>query len=251
MTALLVEQVSKAFGGLTVLDDVAMHVDAGGLTGLIGPNGAGKSTLFAVISGYIAPDAGTVRFDDREIVGLPVEERAGAGIGRTFQIPRPFGHLSVRQNLAAGAPRQGGERLINVFFRPGRVRRRETEVTDKVDEIVSFLRLEGVADTPAMKLSGGQRKLLELGRALMTEPRFLMLDEPFAGVNARLIDDLAARIADLNARGIGCLVVEHNIQALSRLVGDLYVMDWGQILAHGPPEQVLADPKVQNAYIGG
>ncbi len=251
MSGLAVEGVSKSFGGLQVLDGVTMSVGSDELAGLIGPNGAGKSTLFAVISGYQPADRGRVSFEGREIDGLSVEERACSGIGRTFQIPRPFGHLNVRQNLAAAAPDQEGERLTSVFLRPGRVAAREREVAEQVADTIAFLRLEAVAETPAMKLSGGQKKLLELGRALMTEPRFLLLDEPFAGVNPRLIDDLADRIATLNEKGIGCLVVEHNIQALSRLVGRMFVMDWGRILAEGAPADVLADPAVQDAYIGG
>lgn len=251
MSALVIEGVTKTFGGLQVLDHVTMTVEAGTLAGLIGPNGAGKSTLFAVVSGYQPADGGTVSFDGRDLAGYAVEARARAGIGRTFQIPRPFGHLTVRQNLAAAAPNQDGERLVNVFLRPRRVCVREQEVVARVEETIGFLRLEAVADTPAMKLSGGQKKLLELGRALMTEPRFLLLDEPFAGVNPRLIEDLAGRIAELNARDIGCLVVEHNIQALSKLVRRMFVMDWGRILAQGEPEEVLADPAVQDAYIGG
>lgn len=251
MTGLVIDGVTKTFGGLQVLDHVTMTVEAGALAGLIGPNGAGKSTLFAVVSGYQPADSGTVSFDGRDLAGYAVEARARTGIGRTFQIPRPFGHLTVQQNLAVAAPDQDGEQLVNVFLRPGRVAAREQEVAARVEEIIAFLRLEAVADTPAMKLSGGQKKLLELGRALMTEPRFLLLDEPFAGVNPRLIDDLAERIAELNARDIGCLVVEHNIQALSKLVRRMFVMDWGRILAQGEPQEVLADPAVQDAYIGG
>ncbi len=246
-----ISNLSKSFGGLTVLDQLTLNVATTELAGLIGPNGAGKSTLFAVISGFESPDQGGIRFAGRDLTHLSAPARARLGLSRTFQVPRPFAHLTVRQNLAAAALGQSGERLLGVFLRPGQVRRQEAAIGHRVAELLDFLTLDRVAEQRAGELSGGQRKLLELGRALMTEPRLLLLDEPFAGVNPTLIEVIADRIRALHRRGIGVLVVEHNLQALQSLVGRMIVMDWGRILADDRPEVVLSDPTVQDAYIGG
>jgi branched-chain amino acid transport system ATP-binding protein len=251
VTGLEVFGLGKAFDGLRVVEDVSIAVAGDELAGLIGPNGAGKSTLFALITGFEDADEGEVRFFGELLNNLPPERRARKGLARTFQIPRPFSHLTVRQNLAVAAPDQSGEHLLAVFARPGKVRREEAAIARRVEEVLAFLELDRVAETPGRQLSGGQRKLLEIGRVLMTAPRFLLLDEPFAGVNPRLIEVIADKIRALNAEGIGCLVVEHNIQALARLVGRLFVMDWGRILAEGAPGEVLARPEVRDAYIGG
>jgi branched-chain amino acid transport system ATP-binding protein len=243
--------LSKSFDGLRVVENVWLTVASDELCGLIGPNGAGKSTLFALITGFEEADHGEVRFFGERLDGLPPERRARRGLARTFQVPRPFSHLSVRQNLAVAAPAQSGEHLFAVFARPGKVRREEAAIAERVEEVLAFLELHPVAEMPGRQLSGGQRKLLEIGRVLMTEPKFLLLDEPFAGVNPRLIEVIADKIRTLNAGGIGCLVVEHNIQALARLAHRLFVMDWGRVLAEGAPDEVLARPEVREAYIGG
>ncbi|WP_298956743.1 ABC transporter ATP-binding protein [uncultured Methylobacterium sp.] len=248
---LAIRNIRVAFGGFQALDGVTLSMGPGDLVGLIGPNGAGKSTLFSVVSGFIAPDAGEVRFGDAALDGLSPSARARTGLLRTFQVPREFAHLSVRDNLRAAAPGQVGEGLIGLFFRPGEVARQERAVTAKADEIIAFLKLDRVADVPAGRLSGGQKKLLELGRALMVEPRTILLDEPFAGVNPVLIAEIVERIRELNARGIGFLVIEHDLQALTRLVPVLHVMDRGRILASGDPGSVLDDPGVRAAYLGG
>lgn len=249
--SLRIVRVSKAFGGFVALDDVSIEVPMGALYGLIGPNGAGKSTLFAVISGFQAADRGDVLFDGGSLAGLDVPARVRIGLGRTFQVPREFRHLTVRENLMVAAPNQAGETLVNVSLRPARIRNQEVRIAARVDELLVFLALERVAETPAGKLSGGQKKLLELGRVLMVEPRMMLLDEPFAGVNPVLVAEISERIRALNARGIGFLVVEHNLQALGALAAHLYVMDRGRILAGGPPAEVLADAAVREAYMGG
>ncbi|RVU15313.1 ABC transporter ATP-binding protein [Methylobacterium oryzihabitans] len=248
---LAIRNIRVAFGGFQALDGVTLSMAAGDLVGLIGPNGAGKSTLFSVVSGFIAPDSGEVRFGDAPLDGLSPSARARTGLLRTFQVPREFSHLSVRDNLRAAAPGQVGEGLVGLFFRPGEVARQERAVTEKADAIIAFLKLDRVADVPAGRLSGGQKKLLELGRALMVEPRTILLDEPFAGVNPVLIAEIVERIRELNARGIGFLVIEHDLQALTRLVPVLHVMDRGRILASGDPAAVLDDPGVRAAYLGG
>jgi branched-chain amino acid transport system ATP-binding protein len=249
--SLAVRHVSKAFGGFHALDDVSLELDAGALFGVIGPNGAGKSTLFAVISGFLPADAGEILLDGRNIAGLASYTRAHAGMVRTFQVPREFSHLTVRENLQVAAPGQTGENLIKLFTRPGQIRRDEARIEEQVRDTLAFLRLTEVADVPAGRLSGGQKKLLELGRALMVSPKLILLDEPFAGVNPVLIATLAERIRELNARGIGFLIIEHDLAALTRLVPQLAVMDRGRIIARGAPGKVLEDPLVREAYLGG
>lgn len=243
--------ISKRYGGFQALDAVSFRVETGGLFGLIGPNGAGKSTLFSVLSGFLAPDSGSVRLDERAVDAMAAPARARAGMVRTFQVPRDFHHLTVRENLMAAAPNQVGESLAGLFFRPAQVRRQEAEIAVRVEATMAFLRLARVADQPAGKLSGGQKKLLELGRALMVEPRLILLDEPFAGVNPVLIGEIMERIGELHGRGIGFLVIEHDLEALTRLVPRLAVMDRGRILAEGEPGAVLDDPLVRDAYLGG
>ncbi|WP_046862001.1 ABC transporter ATP-binding protein [Microvirga massiliensis] len=249
--SLEVRDVTKSFGGFRALDNVCLKVETGALFGLIGPNGAGKSTLFSVISGFLPADAGQILMDGQPIDSQPPPERARAGMVRTFQVPREFRHLTVRENLMAAAPDQTGESLIGLFFRPGQVRREETAIAERVEGTIRFLKLTAVANEPSGKLSGGQKKLLELGRALMVEPRLILLDEPFAGVNPVLIGEIMDRIAELNSRGIGFLVIEHDLEALTRLVPRLAVMDRGKVLAEGPPDAVLDNPLVREAYLGG
>lgn len=249
--SLEVRNISKSYGGFRALDGVRLKVDTGSLFGVIGPNGAGKSTLFSVISGFVPADEGQVLLDGKPIDGLNPPARARAGMVRTFQVPREFRHLTVRENLMAAAPNQTGEDLLGLFFRPGRVREEEEAIAERVNLTISFLKLTKVADQPSGKLSGGQKKLLELGRALMVEPRLILLDEPFAGVNPVLIGEIMERIAELNAQGIGFIVIEHDLEALTRLVPRLAVMDRGKVIAEGAPQAVLDDPLVREAYLGG
>ena len=239
------------YGDFTVLDDVSMEMSLAGLHGMIGPNGAGKSTFFAVLSGFIRQNAGRIAFGGTALEHLSPDERARTGFGRTFQIPREFKHLSVRDNLKVGARQQPGESLRHLFCAPAAVRAAEREIAARVDATLAFLKLERVADALAGGLSGGQKKLLELGRILMSEPKFILLDEPYAGVNPVLIEELSQRIRELNAQGIGFLIIEHNLEALNRLVDDLYVLDRGRLIAHGRPDEVLAEESVRAAYIGG
>jgi branched-chain amino acid transport system ATP-binding protein len=249
--SLSLRNITKALGGLVVVDDVSFSVPFHSLNGIIGPNGAGKSTLFAVISGFQDSDAGHIEFAGEPLDRLSAEKRARRGLARTFQVPRPFAHLTVRENLAVGALNQPGERLFNVFFRGGQVRAKERRTLERADAVLEFLRLGPVALQPAGRLSGGQRKLLELGRALMMEPKFVLLDEPFAGVNPVLVEGISERIREANDRGVGFLIVEHNLSSLARLVGRLLVMDRGRLIADGAPDEVLDDKMVQEAYMGG
>lgn len=248
---LIISGIEKSFGGVHVLCGVSLNAPVGGLSGIIGPNGAGKSTLFSIITGFQSCDTGTVLFANRDITGLSVVDRVRLGIGRTFQVPREFASLTVRENLMAAAPGQKGESLFHSFLRPGGVRDQESAIRARTDEWLKFLNLGRVADTPAALLSGGQRKLLELGRVLMLEPKMILLDEPFAGVNPVLIGEISGRIRDLSRGGIGFLIVEHNLASLSALVDHMFVIDRGRLLAEGAPSAVLRDPIVRDAYMGG
>jgi branched-chain amino acid transport system ATP-binding protein len=178
-------------------------------------------------------------------------DRARAGMVRTFQVPREFRHLTVRENLWAAAPEQPGERLINLLIRRTRVFERERDIRSQAEGVLDFLRLGKVADVPAGRLSGGQKKLLELGRVLMLEPKIVLLDEPFAGVNAVLIAELIDRIKELHKNGIGFLIIEHDLEALRGLVTEMHVLDRGSLIASGSPETVLSDARVTEAYLGG
>jgi branched-chain amino acid transport system ATP-binding protein len=248
---LSVAGLTKSYGALRVTDGVSFEMPADGLVGIIGPNGAGKSTLFSLLTGFQAADGGEIRFQGQVITRTSAIGRARAGLVRTFQVPREFTHLTVRENLMAAAPGQPGESLARLFLRPGAVRAREAAVAQEADAMLAFLRLEHVASIPAGRLSGGQKKLVELGRALMTGARTVLLDEPFAGVNPVLITEIASRIRELNAKGVGFLIIEHDLGALAKLVDVFHVMDRGKIIASGAPATVLADPAVREAYLGG
>jgi branched-chain amino acid transport system ATP-binding protein len=248
---LTVTNLTKSYGALRVTDGVSFDMPANGLVGIIGPNGAGKSTLFSLLTGFQSADGGEIRFRGHPITRASAIDRARAGLVRTFQVPREFTHLTVRENLMAAMPAQPGESLLRLFLRPAAVRAREAEVAREADAMLAFLRLEHVASVPAGRLSGGQKKLVELGRALMTGARTVLLDEPFAGVNPVLITEIASRIRELNAKGVGFLIIEHDLGALARLVDVFHVMDRGKVIASGAPAAVLADPAVREAYLGG
>ncbi|MCA3601735.1 MAG: ABC transporter ATP-binding protein [Methylobacterium sp.] len=243
--------VSVRFGGFRAVDGVSLAIEPGTLTGIIGPNGAGKSTLFSMVTGFLQHGEGTVLLGDAELSRDAPFDRARRGMVRTFQVPREFAHLTVRENLMAAAPGQSGENLIDLFFRPGKVRAEEEAIRREAEETIDFLKLRAVADAAAGRLSGGQKKLLELGRVLMTKPKLILLDEPFAGVNPVLIEELSGHIRALNRRGIGFVIIEHDLSALSRLVSMLHVMDQGRLMASGTPAEVLARKDVREAYLGG
>jgi branched-chain amino acid transport system ATP-binding protein len=246
-----IESLTMAYGGLKVVDNLSFTMPADDIVGVIGPNGAGKSTMFSIVTGFLVADAGDVRFRGETVTALSPVARAKSGMVRTFQVPREFSHLTVRENLLAAAPSQSGERLLDLFFRPSRVSSEEALLAKRVDALLEFLKLGKVAATPAGRLSGGQKKLLELGRALMTGAKLILLDEPFAGVNPVLIEEISQRILELNADGVGFLIIEHDLGALTRIVSTLHVMDRGRLIASGRPAEVLKDPVVREAYLGG
>ncbi|QEI07603.1 ABC transporter ATP-binding protein [Pigmentiphaga aceris] len=243
--------ITRRFGGFTAVDKVSVSLGKQEILGIAGTNGAGKSTLFAAIAGQQGSDGGSIMFDGHDITKLPPYKRAHLGLVRTFQIPREFKSLTVHENLLAAAPNLRGERLLSSFFRTSSLVRNEHELSEKADKILEFLNLKRVRDTMAGGLSGGQKKLVELGRVLMLDPKCILLDEPFAGVNPVLIDELCARVRELHAQGISFIVIEHHLQALQALAGRMIVMDRGAILAEGDPRAVMNDPRVQEAYMGG
>jgi branched-chain amino acid transport system ATP-binding protein len=253
MTALLeVQELVKRFGGLTVLNRCSFQVRRGTITGLIGPNGAGKTTLFNVLTGFYKPDGGWVRFHDQDITGLAPHRIFQRRICRTFQIPREFRDMTVLENLMLIPSGQLGERLWFPWFRPTLVRQQEAKVRDKALEVLSAVRLFGLRDEYARNLSGGQKKLLELARTMMADPELLLLDEPGAGVNPTLMDELAEYILHLSRdRGVTILVIEHDMDLVMRLCDPVIVLAEGRPLVEGPFEMVAKDPRVIAAYLGG
>ena len=243
--------VSKHFGGVKAVDDVSFRIERGSIVGLIGPNGAGKTTMFDLIAGSQRPSGGRIQLNGRALERLKAEHRIGCGLGRTFQIPRPFGEMTVLENLLLSAQRQIGERILPNWFGSARVARQERTHLAAARTLLDFLTLAALADEPARILSGGQRKLLELARVLMAEPEIILLDEPAAGVNPALLDTIIARIGEINRRGITFLIIEHNMDVVARLCAKVVVMAGGRLLREGAPDQVAQDPRVIDAYLGG
>ncbi len=247
-----VNRVSKRFGGLWAVRDCSLRVEEGSITGLIGPNGAGKTTLFHLISGFYRPDGGKVLFRGRDITGWPPYRLYHLGLYRTFQIPRIFGEMTVLENLMVVPKYQVGERVWNPLFRPFLVRRQEDEIRGKAEEVLEFVGLRHLRNEPAKSLSGGQKKLLELARALMADPVMVLLDEPGAGVNPTLMRKLAQRIRELVTEwGITVFLIEHDMDLVMNLCNPVIVMSGGKVLTMGSPAEVRENPQVIEAYLGG
>jgi len=247
-----VEGVVKRFGGVRAVDGASLAVAEGSITALIGPNGAGKTTLFNVLTGFHRGDGGSVRFAGEEVLGRPAYAIARRGMVRTFQITKALAAMPVLDNMMLAAPEQPGERFRNLFLRPRAVRAREREVRTDALELLEVFDLAEHAGAYAGTLSGGQRKLLELARALMARPRLLMLDEPMAGINPtlgrRLLDHMQALRRD---RGMTFLFVEHDMEVVMNHSDTVVVMAEGRVIATGPPQQVRGDRDVIDAYLGG
>lgn len=246
-----IDDVTKTFGGLTAVDGASFTVEEGSITGLIGPNGAGKSTLFNCITGFHAIDSGRVLHRGEEIQDLSPDGIARRGVGRTFQTPKTFRGMSVRENLAFAATGQTGENALGVFLQSGTVDAEEDAIQDRVDDTLEFLALDHLGDEYASGLSGGQRKLLELGRVLMMEPDILLLDEPLAGVNPALGEELLDRLNELNDRGRTILFIEHDMDVVMTHCDRVVVLHNGSTLATGSPSLVQEDERVAEAYLGG
>jgi len=247
---LTVTGISKRFGGVEALAGCTLSVGEGTITGLIGPNGAGKTTLFNVISGLTPADSGQIRLGADRLDGLPAHAIARRGVGRTFQIPRPLGRMTVLENMLVYAHDQPGEKLAHVFAAPTRMRTVEQRLRERAHAILESMELGHLAAARAETLSGGQKKLLELARTLMSDPRIILLDEPGAGVNPTLMGSLVEAIRDLRAAGRTFLVIEHDMDLVTELCDPVVVMAQGHKLAEGPFAEVRRDPRVLEAYLG-
>jgi branched-chain amino acid transport system ATP-binding protein len=240
----------RSYYGIHALRGVDLAVDAGRITGLIGPNGAGKTTLFNCVSGLVPPDSGVVLFERCDITGWRPDRITGAGLVRTFQIARGFPRLSVMENLLLYGGNQPGERLSHAVLASATARRREAELRERAIAIAARLNLTRVLYDRAADLSGGQKKLLEIGRALMAEPKLLLLDEPVAGVNPSLAREIGEHLRRLVAEGISVLLIEHHMDTIASLCDPVIVMAEGRRLRQGSFADLAEDPVVQEAYMG-
>jgi len=250
---LSVRDLRKRFGGITAVDGVSFDVAPGTMTGLIGPNGAGKSTTFNLITGIHRPDAGRIHFGGRDITGRRPNEVATRGLVRTFQIARELAEMTVLENVVLAPQGQRGEALWRAVLPGARrgVMADEHELREEAWETLEFFELDHLAEEYAGSLSGGQRKLLELARVMMADPRMILLDEPLAGVNPTLERRLLERLADLRDEGHTFLLVEHDMDVIMNHCDPVIVMHQGRVLAEGSPEAVRDDERVLEAYLGG
>ncbi|WP_417583760.1 ABC transporter ATP-binding protein [Pelagibacterium sp.] len=247
-----VRSVSKRFGGLLAVSNCSLEVERGSITGLIGPNGAGKSTLFNMVAGNFAPTSGQIIFDGQDITGLKPHQLFGRGMLRTFQIAHEFSQMTALENLMMVPGDQPGESLANLWFKPGKSAARETEVRQKALDVIDFLKLGHVKNELAGNLSGGQKKLLELGRTMMVDAKIVLLDEVAAGVNKTLLNDLAGNIERMNKElGYTFFVIEHDMDLIARLCDPVIVMAQGEVIAKGNMEELRANPMIVEAYFGG
>ena len=248
---IVVENLHKRFGGVHAVNDASLHIKKGSITGLIGPNGAGKTTLFNVIAGHHSPTSGRITLDGEDITGLKPHELFGKGLLRTFQLAHEFSSLTVRENLMMVPPNQAGESLMNTWFRKDLVRADEQRVREKADEVIDFLEIGHVADELAGNLSGGQKKLLELGRTMMVDPKIVFLDGVGAGVNRTLLYKIGDAIKKLNQeRGYTFCLIEHDMDFIARLCDPVICMAEGTVLAEGTVDEVKNNEQVIEAYLG-
>ncbi len=251
MAVLEAHNVSKRFGGVTAVDQMSFSVASGEILGLIGPNGAGKTTMFDLLAGSVAATSGQIKLMGQDVTKSPAHRRLAGGMGRTFQIPRPFPELSLLDNMLLARQDQSGERLWANFTSPRRIAAEERAARDKALGLLDLVALRRLADDPARILSGGQRKLLELARVMMADPKVVLLDEPAAGVNPTLLEVLIDRIREINGTGVTFVLIEHNIDMVTRLCHRILVMASGSMLCQGTPDEVARDPRVIEAYLGG
>lgn len=242
--------LSLSFGGVKAVDGMDIALRRGEFLGLIGPNGAGKTTLFNMLAGSYRPQSGSIRIHGKEAAGHSAQSRIGMGLGRTFQIPKPFPQMTVLENVLTGGQNQAGERILPNFLAFRHVASEERAAVAKAEGLLAFVKLSHLAQEPARVLSGGQRKLLELARVLMADPSILLLDEPAAGVNPALLEFIIEKVLELNSQGKSILLIEHNMDMVTRLCHRVVVMAGGRYLTEGKPEDVARNPAVVEAYLG-
>ncbi|QFT63140.1 ABC transporter ATP-binding protein [Roseivivax sp. THAF30] len=246
-----VDTLHRHFGGFRAVDGASLEIATGSITGLVGPNGAGKSTLFNVIAGALPPTSGHVYMDGEDITGLPPHELFHKGLLRTFQIAHEFSSMSCRENLMMVPGSQSGETLWNAWFGRGRIAEEEASLLRKADEVLDFLTISHLKDEKAGNLSGGQKKLLELGRTMMVEAKIVFLDEVGAGVNRTLLNTIGDAIKRLNEeRGYTFCMIEHDMDFIGRLCDPVIVMAEGRVLAKGTIDEIKSNEEVIEAYLG-
>ena len=243
-------KLSKTFGGLKAVNNAHIEVNRGSITGLIGPNGAGKTTLFNLLSNFIKADSGSILFENQPIHNLSSHQIATRGFIRTFQVARVLSRLSVLENMLLATPNQTGENFFKVWFQQGQLRKEERANKEKAMDILESVGLAAKAHDYAGALSGGQRKLLEMARTLMTNPKLILLDEPAAGVNPTLIVQICEHIVNWNRQGISFLVIEHNMDVIMNLCDRVWVLAEGTNLAEGTPTEIQNNKSVLEAYLG-
>ncbi len=248
---LVIDNVSKYFGGLAAVSNCSLKIKKGSITGIIGPNGSGKTTLFNLIAGNLKANDGIVLFDDENITNIPSYELFSKGLLRTFQIAHEFSNLTVLENLMMVPGNQSGEKLLNALFNREMVKKEEEKLKRKADEVVDFLNLKHLSNELAGNLSGGQKKLLELGRTMMVDAKLVLLDEVGAGVNRTLLKDLGTAILKLNKeKGYTFCMIEHDMDFISRMCDPVIVMSEGSVLFEGTSDQVKKNDKVIESYLG-
>jgi len=246
-----ISNLSKNFGGLSAVKNCSLKIKKGTITGIIGPNGSGKSTLFNLIAGSLKPNDGKVMFNNKNITGLPSYELFSRGILRTFQIAHEFTNLTVVENLMMVPSNQSGEKLINAIFMRKKFKSEEDEIRKKAYEVIEFLNLKHLSNEIAGNLSGGQKKLLELGRTMMVDSKLVLLDEVGAGVNRTLLKDLGTAILRLNKeKGYTFCMIEHDMDFISRMCNPVIVLSEGSVLFQGTPEEVKNNELVIESYLG-
>ncbi|MGW0482236.1 ABC transporter ATP-binding protein [Nonomuraea sp. NPDC003214] len=246
---LVVDNVVRRFGGLTAVDVQHVEVQRGSITALIGPNGAGKTTFFNQLTGFDTADSGQWTFNGRNMNGVPAHKVARAGMVRTFQLTKALSKLTVLENMRLGAQKQRGENFWRALV-PAIWRGQEDEITERAEELLVRFKLDAKRDDFAGSLSGGQRKLLEMARALMVQPELVMLDEPMAGVNPALTQSLLGHVKDLREQGMTVLFVEHDMDMVRDISDWVVVMAQGAVIAEGPPDTIMSDERVIDAYLG-